>query len=205
MVIGDMHAGRGGWHVHAGKLITPHHPQRDRPQSRCNWTKLAQGGLVACPPSSHNWLPCALAKCASALNHNVCAALVQSSSITRCCTTTPPALSQPRRGWPFGGAATPLSDPQLSRETSLSASENVQTSRYWPICVANLVLTALWRYTIRGIRDSTTGSAVSGHFTETSFVQQLTRRLSHRRLRLQQLVTGQGLSSPQRIRKPSLH
>src|ERR1700684_1246773 len=103
MGIGDMHGGRGGWHVHARKFIPPHHPQRDRPHRRCYWTKLWPGGLVACPPSSHNWLPCALAACAQALNHNVCAALVHSSSITRCRTTTPSALSQPRRGWPLGG------------------------------------------------------------------------------------------------------
>jgi len=72
-------------------------------------------------------------------------------------------------------ASTPLSHSQLSRETSPPASEKrSHQRRYWPICVANLVLTALWRYTIRGFRDSTTGSAVSGYLLRRASYKQLT-------------------------------
>jgi hypothetical protein len=140
--------------------------------------KALAGPLVACPPSSHNWLPCAPATCAKALNHNVCAALVHSSSITRCRTTTPSALSQPRRGWPLGGnsrgghaPAQPPTQPspraKTFRRASLLAHFRGQSRPDRPLA-------------LRDSRTSRFEDRISciGSFTETSFAQQLTSEAS---------------------------
>jgi hypothetical protein len=153
------------------------------PHSRCNWPKLVAWGPCAWDAIFRSgralaslWLPqiALMYSITTSVQLNFPLAAVPPHLLLAC--PSPLEVSQSlKESWLARPGQTPI-----SRETLVELFERdiLRTSLTGAFYVANLELTALWRYTIRGIRNFEGRICCIGPWTANSFVPQLTSEAS---------------------------